>query len=105
MVTGKHQSKFNPHLLIIIQKLIVIYFSFKMLSFSSSSSYHTVNVDITSLTFSDVNLRYAARRDEISASVSTPAAGFLGLQFNGRVPSQMRARIYGRYPVSVINVT
>uniref|UniRef100_A0A3Q3VRN1 Vitellogenin domain-containing protein n=1 Tax=Mola mola TaxID=94237 RepID=A0A3Q3VRN1_MOLML len=98
LMTGKHQSKFNPHLLIIIQKLIVIYFSFKMLFFSSSSSYHTVNVDITSLTFSDVNLRYAARRDEISASVSTPAAGFLGLQFNGRVPSQMRARIYGRYP-------
>ncbi|KAM7367783.1 hypothetical protein PAMP_014060 [Pampus punctatissimus] len=59
---------------------------------------HTLNVDITSPTFTDVNLRYAARRDSISASVSTPSTGFLGLQFNGRMPSQMSARVYGRYP-------
>merc|ERR1712035_222838 len=45
----------------------------------------------------DMNLRYAARRDGISASVSTPSSGFLGFQFNGRVP-QMSARVYGRYP-------
>ncbi|XP_044185315.1 apolipoprotein Bb, tandem duplicate 1 [Thunnus albacares] len=63
-----------------------------------SVSRHTLNVDITSPTFTDVNLRYAARRDGISASVSTPSTGFLGLQFNGRVPSQMGARVYGRYP-------
>ncbi|XP_008287319.1 apolipoprotein B-100-like [Stegastes partitus] len=63
-----------------------------------SSSAHTLNVDITSPTFTDVNLRYAARRDGTSASVSTPSAGFLGFQFNGRVPSQMTARFYGRYP-------
>ena len=70
-----------------------------------SVSRHTLNVDITSPTFTDVNLRYAARRDGISASVSTPSTGFLGLQFNGRIPSQMSARVYGRYPVSIINVT
>ncbi|XP_070843707.1 apolipoprotein Bb, tandem duplicate 1 [Chaetodon trifascialis] len=63
-----------------------------------SPSHHTLNVDITSPTFTDVNLRYAARRDAISASVSTPSTGFLGLQVNGRVPSQMSARVYGRYP-------
>ncbi|XP_041814966.1 apolipoprotein Bb, tandem duplicate 1 [Chelmon rostratus] len=63
-----------------------------------SSSHHTLNVDITSPTFTDVNLRYAARRDAISASVSTPSTGFLGFQVNGRVPSQMSARVYGRYP-------
>ncbi|XP_031178307.1 apolipoprotein Bb, tandem duplicate 1 [Sander lucioperca] len=64
----------------------------------NSYSRHTLNLDITSPTFTDVNLRYAARRDGISASVSTPSTGFLGLQFNCRVPSQMMARVYGRYP-------
>uniref|UniRef100_A0A8C4GXR4 Vitellogenin domain-containing protein n=1 Tax=Dicentrarchus labrax TaxID=13489 RepID=A0A8C4GXR4_DICLA len=63
-----------------------------------STSRHTLNVDITSPTFTDVNLRYTAGRDGISASVSTPSTGFLGLQLNGRVPSQMSARVFGRYP-------
>ncbi|KAM6906389.1 apolipoprotein Bb, tandem duplicate 1 [Lycodopsis pacificus] len=63
-----------------------------------SYSRHTLNVDITSPTFTDANLRYAAGRDGITASASTPSTGFLGLQFNGRIPSQMTARIYGRYP-------
>nr|XP_057913475.1 apolipoprotein Bb, tandem duplicate 1 [Doryrhamphus excisus] len=58
----------------------------------------TLNMDITSQTFTNVNLRYAARRDGLSASVSAPSTGFLGLQFNGRAPSQMNARVYGRYP-------
>ncbi|XP_051792710.1 apolipoprotein Bb, tandem duplicate 1 [Acanthochromis polyacanthus] len=63
-----------------------------------SSSAHTLNVDIISPTFTDVSLHYAARRDGTSASVSTPSSGFLGLHFSGRVPSQMSARFYGRYP-------
>ncbi|KAK5879941.1 hypothetical protein CesoFtcFv8_023014 [Champsocephalus esox] len=65
-----------------------------------SNSHHTLNVDITSPTFTDANLRYAAGKDGISASVSTPSTGFMGIQFNGRVPSQMIARVYGRYPSS-----
>lgn len=73
-----------------------------MLFLFSSVSHHTLNVDITSPTFTDVNLRYAAQRDGVSASVSTPSAGFLGFQLNGRAPSQMAARVYGRYPVSII---
>jgi len=60
-------------------------------------------VDITSPTFTDVNLRYAARRDGISASVSTPTTGHLGFQFQGMIPSQMNARIYSRYAVSGIS--
>ncbi|XP_053737738.1 apolipoprotein Bb, tandem duplicate 1 [Synchiropus splendidus] len=59
---------------------------------------YTLNADITSPTFTDMNLRCVARREVVSASVSIPSVGFLGLQFNGRVPSQMSARIYGRYP-------
>ncbi|XP_017267380.1 apolipoprotein Bb, tandem duplicate 1 isoform X2 [Kryptolebias marmoratus] len=55
---------------------------------------HTLDVDITSPTFTNVNLRYVAHTDAISASVSTPAAGFLGLQLN---PAQRSARLYGRY--------
>ncbi|XP_049914916.1 apolipoprotein Bb, tandem duplicate 1 [Epinephelus moara] len=62
-----------------------------------SYSRHTLNVDITSPTFTNANLRYTARTDGVSASVSTPSTGFLGLQFSGKVPS-MTARVYGRYP-------
>ncbi|XP_068199368.1 apolipoprotein Bb, tandem duplicate 1, partial [Antennarius striatus] len=61
------------------------------------SSRHTLNVDITSPIFTDLNLRYASNKDAISASVSVPTAGFLGLKLIGRVPSQMSARLYGRY--------
>ncbi|XP_053300740.1 apolipoprotein B-100-like [Pleuronectes platessa] len=63
-----------------------------------SVSHQTLNVDITSPTFTDMHIRFAARRDGISGSVSTPHNGFLGLQLSGRVPSQMNARFYGRYP-------
>ncbi|KAM9840239.1 apolipoprotein Bb, tandem duplicate 1 [Aulostomus maculatus] len=63
-----------------------------------SLSRQTLNVDITSPTFTDMNIRFAAQRDGVSASVSTPSTGFVGLQFSGRVPSQMSARLYGRYP-------
>jgi len=60
-------------------------------------SRHTLNVDIVSPTFTDLSLRYASNKDALSASVSIPTAGFLGFQFNGRVPYQMSARLYGRY--------
>ncbi|XP_034087874.1 apolipoprotein B-100-like [Gymnodraco acuticeps] len=63
-----------------------------------SYSHHTLKVDITSPAFTDANLRYVAGKDGISASVSTPSTGFMGIQLNGRVPSQMSARVYGRYP-------
>ncbi|XP_071018728.1 apolipoprotein B-100-like [Oncorhynchus clarkii lewisi] len=62
-----------------------------------SVSRHTLNVDITSPTFTDVNFRYAARRDGVSASISTPSTGFLGLQLQGRIPSQLSTRLYSRY--------
>lgn len=69
-----------------------------------SSSQHTVNLGISSPTFTDASLRYASVRDGISASVSFPSAGFLGLQVNSGVPSQMSARVYSRYPVSIFYV-
>ncbi|CAI5683953.1 unnamed protein product [Oreochromis niloticus] len=59
---------------------------------------HALNVDFTSHTFTDVNLQYATHSDGISASVSSPATGLLGLQFSRAVPSQMSAKVYGRYP-------
>uniref|UniRef100_A0A4W4F378 Vitellogenin domain-containing protein n=1 Tax=Electrophorus electricus TaxID=8005 RepID=A0A4W4F378_ELEEL len=58
---------------------------------------HTLNVNITSPTFTDMNLRYSARKDGISASVSTPSTGFLGFQLQGNVSSELNARLYGRY--------
>merc|ERR1712168_1114513 len=68
-----------------------------VLSHSMSDSRLTLNMDITSPTFTDVSYRYVASRDGVTSSVSTPSTGFLGLQFQGRVPSQMNARLYGRY--------
>ncbi|KAA0708532.1 Apolipoprotein B-100 [Triplophysa tibetana] len=64
---------------------------------SLSDPRHTLNVDITSPTFTDVTVRYAVRRDGASASVSTPSAGFLGYQLQAINPSQMYGRIYSRY--------
>ncbi|KAM6915035.1 apolipoprotein Bb, tandem duplicate 1 [Xenentodon cancila] len=63
-----------------------------------SVSRHTLNVDVTSPLFTDMNLRYASLRDGISASVSSPSAGFLGYQLSGKVPFQMNTRVFGRYP-------
>jgi len=62
-----------------------------------SDSRLTLNVDITSPTFTDVSVRYSARKDGISASISTPSTGYLGLQLQGRTPSQLNARLYSRY--------
>ncbi|KAJ3607018.1 hypothetical protein NHX12_026533 [Muraenolepis orangiensis] len=62
-----------------------------------STSRQTLNVDIASSTFTDGNFRCAAGRDGISASLSTPSTGFLGLQVNTRLLSQMSARLYSRY--------
>merc|ERR1739838_124876 len=69
----------------------------QVLTQAMSDSRLTLNVDITSPTFTDVNIRYAARKDGISASISTPSTGFLGLQLQGRIPSLLNARLYSRY--------
>uniref|UniRef100_A0A4W5MMQ3 Uncharacterized protein n=1 Tax=Hucho hucho TaxID=62062 RepID=A0A4W5MMQ3_9TELE len=68
-----------------------------VITHSMSVSRHTLNVDIISPTFTDVNFRYAARRDGVSASISTPSDGLLGLELQGRKPSQLSARIYSRF--------
>ncbi|XP_051792719.1 apolipoprotein B-100-like [Acanthochromis polyacanthus] len=68
-----------------------------ILSHTLSGSHVTLNVDITSPDFTDVNLRYAIRKDGISATISIPSTGLLGLQLNGKIPSQLNARLYGRY--------
>lgn len=69
-----------------------------MCDFSAPS--HTMNVDITSQTFTDVNLRYAAQREGVTASISSPSAGLLGFQLLGKAPSQLTSRVYSQYAVS-----
>ncbi|XP_062378186.1 apolipoprotein B-100 [Sardina pilchardus] len=64
------------------------------------SSHHTLNVDITSPTFIDVSCRYASQKNGITASVSSPSAGFIGFQLQRRSPSQYHGKIFGRYPSS-----
>lgn len=102
LITGTSFSLHDEHLL-----NLAVFLSFSVKKSTTKTclfcSYHTLNVDLTSPTFTDLNLRYAAQRDGVSASLSAPAAGFMGLQFNTRIPYQMR--VYGRYPVSTtINV-
>lgn len=65
-----------------------------------SASRHTLNVDINSATFTDVNLRYVSRKDSISASISSPSSGFLGILIQKKTPSQVLGKLYSRYPVS-----
>ncbi|KAM6992517.1 apolipoprotein B-100-like [Tautogolabrus adspersus] len=68
-----------------------------ILSHTLSDSRLTLNVDITSPSFTDMNLRYAVRKDGISCTISIPSTGFLGLHLHGKIPSLMNARLYGRY--------
>ncbi|XP_026088611.1 apolipoprotein B-100-like [Carassius auratus] len=65
--------------------------------FHTGDPSHTMIVDITSPAFTDVNFRYAAQSDGVSASGSTPTTGHLGFQLQGRIPSEINARIYSRY--------
>ncbi|XP_045919657.1 apolipoprotein B-100 [Micropterus dolomieu] len=63
----------------------------------SMESHHTLNVDITSRTFDNMSFRFASRKDGISASVSSPSSGFLGLHFQRRSPSQLYGKLFSRY--------
>ena len=76
--------------------------SILMVIFRFSDSRLTLNMDITSPTFTDVSFRYAASRDGLTASLSTPSTGFLGLQAQGRMLTQLNGRLYGRYAVSIL---
>ncbi|XP_035465790.2 apolipoprotein B-100 isoform X2 [Scophthalmus maximus] len=60
-------------------------------------SRHTLNVDITSRTFTDVSFRFACRKDGITTSMSSPSSGFLGLHFQHRSPSQLYGKLFSRY--------
>uniref|UniRef100_A0A3B5BD93 Apolipoprotein B-100-like n=1 Tax=Stegastes partitus TaxID=144197 RepID=A0A3B5BD93_9TELE len=64
---------------------------------SLTDSRHTLNVDVTSRTFVDGNFRFASRKDGITASMSSPSSGFLGLQFQRRSPSQLYGKLFSRY--------
>ncbi|XP_056282268.1 apolipoprotein B-100 isoform X2 [Pseudoliparis swirei] len=60
-------------------------------------SHHTLNVDITSRTFVDASFRFASRKDGITASMSCPSFGFLGMQFQRKSPSQLYGKLFSRY--------
>uniref|UniRef100_A0A3Q3QR30 Lipid transport open beta-sheet domain-containing protein n=1 Tax=Monopterus albus TaxID=43700 RepID=A0A3Q3QR30_MONAL len=60
-------------------------------------SRHTINVDITSQTFADASFRFASRKDGITAFVSSPSSGFLGLHLQGRSPSQLYGKLFSCY--------
>uniref|UniRef100_A0A3B1IGJ9 Apolipoprotein B n=1 Tax=Astyanax mexicanus TaxID=7994 RepID=A0A3B1IGJ9_ASTMX len=60
-------------------------------------SSHTLEVDVKSQTFTDVSFRYASYNNGITSSVSSPSAGFLGLQFTRRSPSQYYGKLFSRY--------
>uniref|UniRef100_UPI0037E9B8DE apolipoprotein B-100 n=1 Tax=Semicossyphus pulcher TaxID=241346 RepID=UPI0037E9B8DE len=63
----------------------------------SMESRHTLNVDVTSRTFADVNFRFASRKDGFTASMSSPSSGFLGLHVQRRSASQLYGKLFSRY--------
>ncbi|KAL1258348.1 hypothetical protein QQF64_011592, partial [Cirrhinus molitorella] len=63
----------------------------------SSTSRHTLGIDIASQTFADLSFRYASHNNGITSSISSPAAGFIGLQLTRRSPSQIYAKLFSRY--------
>ncbi|KAJ8387940.1 hypothetical protein AAFF_G00148740 [Aldrovandia affinis] len=64
---------------------------------SDASSRHTLNIDIISPTFIDASFRYTARKDSLSASVSSPSSGYVGFLLQRRTPSQVYAKLFSRY--------
>ncbi|XP_028253696.1 apolipoprotein B-100-like [Parambassis ranga] len=93
---------FEPAGLNLIGKVVFTNSDFIMdiqhgVSHTLSGSHLTLNVDITSPAFTDINIRYAVRKDGLSATISIPSTGFLGLQLHGRFPPQMNTRLYCRY--------
>lgn len=62
-------------------------------------SHHTLNVDITSRTFFDASFRFTSRKDGITASMSSPTSGFLGLHLQRRSMSQLYGKLFCRYLV------
>lgn len=62
-------------------------------------SHHTLNVDVTSQTFFDSSFRFASRKDGITASMSSPTSGFLGLHLQRRSMSQLYGKLFCRYMV------
>ncbi|XP_027134523.1 apolipoprotein B-100 isoform X2 [Larimichthys crocea] len=63
----------------------------------STESRHTLNVDVASQTFFDANFRFASRKDGITASVSSPSSGFLGVHLQRRSMSQLYGKLFSRY--------
>ncbi|XP_051252201.1 apolipoprotein B-100 [Dicentrarchus labrax] len=58
---------------------------------------HTLNVDVTSRTFFDVIFRFASRKDGITASMSSPSSGFLGLHLQRKSATQLYGKLFSRY--------
>ncbi|XP_067336433.1 apolipoprotein B-100 [Channa argus] len=58
---------------------------------------HTLNIDLTSRTFADVSFNFASRKDGLTAFMSSPSFGFLGLHFQQRSPSQLYGKVFSRY--------
>ncbi|CAB1424570.1 unnamed protein product [Pleuronectes platessa] len=61
-----------------------------------SVSHQTLNVDITSPTFTDMHIRFACSQRWYQWLSIHPTQWIPSLQLSGRVPSQMNARFYGR---------
>ncbi|KAM3595280.1 uncharacterized protein V6R79_021014 [Siganus canaliculatus] len=66
-------------------------------SADSMESRHTLNIDVTSRTFSDMSFRFASLKDGVTASVSLPSAGFLGFHIQRRSSSQLYGKVFSRY--------
>uniref|UniRef100_H3B136 Apolipoprotein B n=1 Tax=Latimeria chalumnae TaxID=7897 RepID=H3B136_LATCH len=61
---------------------------------------HNLTLDITSPTFTQVNIRHVQNNGRIASSVSSPAAGFLGLLLEKKDSTLLTGKVYKRTTVS-----
>ncbi|XP_048841544.1 apolipoprotein B-100-like [Brienomyrus brachyistius] len=62
-----------------------------------STSHHTLTVDVTSPTFTNLKIQYASQDSSINADIFSSTCGLLGFRLEKKTPSQIYGLLYSRY--------
>ncbi|XP_072354971.1 apolipoprotein B-100 [Scyliorhinus torazame] len=69
-------------------------------TFQRSGLTSYLRVDVTSPTFTDLNIRWRENNGEITSSVSSPATGFIGLVIKRKGSNVLNGKLYIHKPIS-----
>ncbi|XP_072558800.1 apolipoprotein B-100-like [Paramormyrops kingsleyae] len=64
----------------------------------ASTSHHTLTVDVTSPTFTNLKIQYASQDNSINAGVSSSTCGLLGFRLEKKTPLQISGVLFSQYP-------